>query len=410
LSVYRYADACDSTPTQIKTNLVKLWDEITVLTEPKAVELSLEPNETPDPLLPKLNLFNPRPSELKIVFLHEHDAQTSPWVRAHDKACAVLEEEFPGRLIITSREHIEPEVDAEQVIEEVVHDGADVVFTSSERMMTACLKVAAQHPKVKILNCSLNTPHPLVRTYYPRTYEATYFLGMLAGIVSPTDTIGYVASFPIYGVPAAINAFVQGAKAVRPRARVVLRWGCQQEPEHPLDFSDRPDITVFYSLDDREESDVHRDYGLCQRLPDGAITMLALPIWRWDIIYKEIVRSILNGTWDSAPSSRAINYWWGMKSGAVQIAYNDSASAGTLQMLNLLGEQLCNGTLHIFPIKEYGQGHEMHMPQHTIYLPDELMQMDWLDEAVEGTLPQYDSLNIKARHMVDSHGLDVVKE
>ena len=46
---------------------------------------------------------------------------------------------------------------------------------------TACLKVAAQHPKTRILNCSLNAPHPLVRTYYPRTYEVTYLLGMLAG-------------------------------------------------------------------------------------------------------------------------------------------------------------------------------------------------------------------------------------
>ena len=40
--------------------------------------------------------------------------------------------------------------------------------------------------KRQILNCSLNAPHPLVRTYYPRMYEVTYLLGMLAGVLTKT--------------------------------------------------------------------------------------------------------------------------------------------------------------------------------------------------------------------------------
>ena len=47
LSVYRYADACESTPSQVKQNLEKLWDEVKVLTEPQAVALSLEPKQAP---------------------------------------------------------------------------------------------------------------------------------------------------------------------------------------------------------------------------------------------------------------------------------------------------------------------------------------------------------------------------
>ena len=75
LSVYRYADACESTPSQMKQNLEKLWDEVKVLTEPQAVALSLEPKQGPgEPLLAKLNIFT-KPSELKVVFLHEHNAE-----------------------------------------------------------------------------------------------------------------------------------------------------------------------------------------------------------------------------------------------------------------------------------------------------------------------------------------------
>ena len=210
LSVYRYADACESTPTEVRENLARLWDEVKILAEPHAVELLLEPKRSSEPLLSKLNIFSSRPSELRVVFLHEHNAQTSAWVRGQDKGRAALVKAFPDKLYVSCRENINPEVDAEQVLEEVAHDHADIVFTTSARMHTACLKVAAQHPKTRFLNCSLSAPHPLVRTYYPRTYEVTYLLGMLAGIVSHSDKVGYVAANPVYGVPAAINAFPRG--------------------------------------------------------------------------------------------------------------------------------------------------------------------------------------------------------
>ena len=417
LSVYRYSDACDATPAQIKENLARIWDEITVLTKDQAVEVVLEPHpDTASPLTSltsltkgKLNLFNPRPSELRVVFLHEYNKATSAWVRAHEKGRDALANTFTDRVILSSRENVDPQVDAEQVLEEVAHDGADVVFTTSVRMHTACLKVAAQHPKTKFLNCSLNAPHPLVRTYYPRTYEATYILGMLAGILSPTNVVGYVAPNPVYGIPAAINAYAQGLRAVRPEGRVVLRWACMPDPDHPLSFADREDVTLYYARDNREASDSHRDYGLCQRLPDGGIRPLGLPDWRWDVFYVEIIRSILNGSWDNADTGKAINYWWGMKSGAVSIRYSDGLPGGSLQLLGLMETQLHSGLLTIFPTKVYAQDHQMHSPQKVVYTPKELMLMDWLDACVEGELPGYDQLDVKTRALADICGLDVIK-
>lgn len=413
LSVYRYSDACDSTPAQIKENLARIWDEITVLTKDQAVEVVLEPASEPAEgrlSLSKLNIFIPRPSELHVTFLHEANETNSAWVRAHEKGRSALANTFTDRVILSSHENVDPDVDAEQILEEVAHNGADVVFTTSVRMHTACLKVAAQHPKTKFLNCSLNTPHPLVRTYYPRTYEATYILGMLAGILSPTNTVGYVANNPIYGIPAAINAYAQGLRSVRPEGRVLLRWACLPDPAHPLDFSDREDVTLFYARDSREAPDTHRDYGLCQRLPDGVIRPVGLPQWRWDVFYIEIIRSILNGSWDEADTSKAINYWWGMKSGAVGIQYSDGLPGGPLQLLGLMETQLHSGLLTIFPSKVYAQDHRMHSPQKIVYTPKELMLMDWLDACVEGALPSYDQLDVKTRTLADICGLDVIKE
>ena len=410
LSVYRYADACESTPSQMKQNLEKLWDEVKVLTEPQAVALSLEPKQGPgEPLLAKLNIFT-KPSELKVVFLHEHNAENSAWVRAHDKGIEALQQAFPDRVFITRKENIEPEVDAEQVLEDVAHDNADVVFTSSARMHTACLKVAAQHPKTRILNCSLNAPHPLVRTYYPRTYEVTYLLGMLAGVMARTDRVGYVAANPVYGIPAAVNAYAQGLKTVRPDAKVVLRWACLPDPAHPLDFSDRPDVEIFYARDNREPEGTHRDYGLCRRQPDGTLQPLGLPVWRWDTFYIEIVRSIFDGAWDSdAAGARAVNYWWGMRSGAEEIDYSKDLPAGTLQLLDLMEKMLHEDDLRIFPEDLYAQGHVLHSPEAVVYSPKELMEMDWLDECVEGALPHYDELDVKTHVLMAINGLNTLK-
>ena len=410
LSVYRYADACESTPSQMKQNLEKLWDEVKVLTEPQAVALSLEPKQGPgEPLLAKLNIFT-KPSELKVVFLHEHNAENSAWVRAHDKGIEALQQAFPDRVFITRKENIEPEVDAEQVLEDVAHDNADVVFTSSARMHTACLKVAAQHPKTRILNCSLNAPHPLVRTYYPRTYEVTYLLGILAGVLTKTDRVGYVAANPVYGIPAAVNAYAQGLKTVRPDAKVVLRWACLPDPAHPLDFSDRPDVEIFYARDNREPEGTHRDYGLCRRQPDGTLQPLGLPVWRWDTFYTEIIRSIFDGAWDNdAAGARAVNYWWGMRSGAEEIDYSKDLPAGTLQLLDLMEKMLSENDLRIFPEDLYAQGHVLHSPEAVVYSPKELMEMDWLDECVEGALPHYDELDVKTHTLMAINGLNTLK-
>ena len=410
LSVYRYADACESTPSQMKQNLEKLWDEVKVLTEPQAVELSLEPKQGPgEPLLSKLNIFT-KPSELRVVFLHEHNAESSAWVRAHDKGIEALQQAFPDRVFITRKENVEPEVDAEQVLEDVAHDNADVVFTSSARMHTACLKVAAQHPKTRILNCSLNAPHPLVRTYYPRTYEVTYLLGILAGVLTKTDRVGYVAANPVYGIPAAVNAYAQGLKTVRPDAKVVLRWACLPDPAHPLDFSDRPDVEIFYARDNREPEGTHRDYGLCRRQPDGTLQPLGLPMWRWDTFYTEIIRSIFDGAWDNdAAGARAVNYWWGMRSGAEEINYSKDLPAGTLQLLDLMEKMLSENDLRIFPEDLYAQGHVLHSPEATLYSPKELMEMDWLDECVEGALPHYDELDVKTHMLMAINGINTLK-
>ena len=179
-----------------------------------------------------------------------------------------------------------------------------------------------------------------MRTYYPRTYEANYLLGMLAGILNLTDRVGYVAANPVYGVPAAVNAFARGLRTVRPNSHILLRWACLQEPGKPLDFSDCPDIELFYACSPFEPTGSAREYGLCRRMPDGSIQPVALPVWKWEVFYIGIIRSIFEGTWDSGSSGKAINYWWGFHSDAERLDYYETLPKGTQQLLDLLERTL----------------------------------------------------------------------
>ena len=131
----------------------------------------------------------------------------------------------------------------------------------------------------------------------------------------------------------------------------------------------------------------------------GAAASRTAPCSRWvrlvagGYLYTEIIRSIFDGAWDSdAAGARAVNYWWGMSSGAEEIDYSKDLPAGTLQLLDLMEKMLSENNLRIFPEDLYAQGHVLHSPEAVVYSPKELMEMDWLDECVEGAPPHYDEL------------------
>ena len=148
---------------------------------------------------------------------------------------------------------------------------------------------------------------------------------------------------------------------------------------------------------------------MLRRMPDGSLQPLGLPIWRWDTFYVEIVRSIFDGSWDNAATTRAVNYWWGLRSGAEDLEYQESLPSGTRQLLDLMETLQGSDNVHIFPEKLYDNEDNLHSPENKIYSPKELMEMDWLDACVHGKLPHYDELDVKTRTVLAINGLDNVK-
>ena len=410
LHTYTLGDLRVLGPAELEKSIRAVWTELTAYARGGKIEMQTdaEPEASGSGLLGLLAGRMIPGGTLRAAFVHECAPEKSPWIREHDKGRQQLEQALGDAVSV--RTYLAADYPCtEDALEQAVSDGAQVIFTTTVPLIFACRKLAPKYPGVRFLNCSVDMPYPGVRTYYGRIYEAKFLLGAIAGALAEDSRIGYVADGPIFGTPAAINAFAQGVRAVRPDSRVVLRWACLCDAAHPQDFSDRKDIEVFYSQDFREPEGTYRDYGLCRRLPDGVLQPLGLPEWRWDVFFTEIVRSVFAGTWDSAPGGRAINYWWGLKSGAERVEYPTRLNDGTMQLLKMAERQLCDGEIQVFPTESYSQGHALHHAASGIYTPKELMEMDWLEECVEGELPSYDELDAKTRSLLNINGLDNVK-
>ena len=112
---------------------------------------------------------------------------------------------------------------------------------------------------------------------------------------------------------------------------------------------------------------------------------------------------------DNAATTRAVNYWWGLRSGAEDQEYQEALPSGTRQLLDLLETLQGSDNVHIFPEKLYDNEDNLHSPENRVYSPKELMEMDWLDACVHGKLPHYDELDVKTRTVLAINGLDNVK-
>lgn len=142
-----------------------------------------------------------------------------PWRPAHDVGRKHLEDALGNAVTVRSYFGADTAAQAEALLEQAVADGAEVIFTTTPQLVAPSLKVSIRYPKVRFLNCSIHMPYSTVRTYYSRIYEGKFITGAIAGAMADNNRIGYVGSYPIFGVPASINAFALARSSPIPERR-----------------------------------------------------------------------------------------------------------------------------------------------------------------------------------------------
>ena len=407
LQVYPFRDLGALTAPELKRALSGLWEDVVALAQPKPVEVRTEPMDTESRKSTFARIITGIADHVNVAFVHPLDAGKSPWVGAHEDGRKYLESELAGQITVRSYFHADSSEETEMLLEQAVADGADVVFTTTPQLSRPTLRAALKYPRVRFLNCSVDTPYSSIRTYYSRIYEAKFITGAIAGAMANDDLIGYIGSNPIFGVPASVNAFALGAQLTNPRAKVVLRWSCL--PGTPQEDFLKSGIRVISNRDVPTQDRKHLDfcnYGTYFLDDDGHMQALASPLWLWGQFYVNVIRSVLAGTWDKDKDTpRAVNYWWGMNSGVIDVELSRSIPDSMLALANILRQGLKDGTIDPFRRRIVAQDGTVKNDGSRSFTADEVLRMDWLCENVEGSIPEYEELLPFARSMVRQLGV-----
>ena len=412
IKIYGYPELQNAGDAEIRMNLKKMWEDIALIEENETIELKTTPPEEKELKPSVLSMILPiaKPSKLKAAFVYDVPPDKSGWVSDHERgrqyAQTVLGDQAATSVYIVEDEHKQYEL-----LEKAVADGNKILFTTSPRMLQASLRAAISYPDIVVMNCSLNISHRYLRTYYTRMYEVKFILGVLAGSLTQSGRLGYVCDYPIYGQIAGINAFALGAQMANPRTKVYLEWSSVKGAGEAALALSRRHIHLISSQDTaRFTEDTRQSFGL-SHISHDKTDLLAVPVWKWGVYYEKIMRGVLDKTIKSeyVNTARALNYYWGMSAGVVDIEYAPALPPSSRRYADFFRSSLISGAGKPFLTPFVTQnGDVIGSRQHELSL-EQIIRMDYLAENVIGSIPSYDELNPVGKKTVDMVGVSAAK-
>lgn len=409
IHIFDYDNVKNMSLADMSKNVAKSWEEFELLSEDNAVDLKMDPVEEPKKNI--LSYLLPRPGsgarKLKVGFVYESTPQESEWCYAHELGRRYINDTFGTQIETVSIENVKPEVDDDNAIESMIKNKADLVFVTSPSMIMASLKAAIAHPEVKVLNCSLNSSHKYIRTYYARMYEAKFLTGVIAGSMSECDKIGYVAQYPVYGAIANVNAFALGARFVNPKAKIYLEWSSVKN-RNILEIFKNEHITYISDQDMITPKCSSRRFGLYTVEQERYRQNIAMPVWHWGVFYEKLIQSILSGSWkyeENSETTKALNYWWGMSAQVVDLIYSEKVPNETRRLVEIFKNLICKGEFEPFSGILYDQNGVMRNKKDNELNPEEIITMNWLLDNVVGEIPKIDELYDEAKAIIMTQGI-----
>ena len=407
VTVYGYQELLEKTTSELNDLIAKSWEEFLLLEKEDVIDLKMNPTNEKKPLLSRiLPVSAPR---LKVAFIYAKTPASSAWIYAHELGRLYLEQAFPEEISTFYYDNATQE-NIDDLIETAINCGSNIIFTTSPSFAQASVKAATENPEVRILNCSLNTSHRYIRTYYARMHEAKFLMGALAGALTTNDKLAYVADYPIYGSIANINAFALGAKMINPRVKVYLEWSSMKN----VDIAERLKEIGAGCISGKDmviPEESTREFGL-YTIEGDHTRRLAMPLWHWGKFYEQLIRTIMDGTWkydDSGSDKKAINYWWGMSAGVIDVICSNNTPIGTKRLIDLLKKNIVSQQFSPFSGILYSQDGIVQADPKRTLTPEEIITMDWLAENIIGIIPKTEDLQEQARPVTLQQGVNKEK-
>lgn len=404
LELYSYQDLGKLSTAELKRRMRALWEDMVTASKEETLTVQTKAEEEAGSLVSRIIS---QLDQLDVAFVHQLNPQNSAWVSGHETGKVHIERVFGDRIKVRSYYDATTTQQAEALIEQAVADGAQVVFTTAPPLRRATLKAAVQYPKVRFLNCSVDQPYSSVRSYYGRIHEAKFITGAIAGAMANDDRIGYIASYPIFGELASINAFALGAMMTNPRAQVELKWSCVEGTKQEDFFADG--IRIVSNQNAPSESKKFLDfcnYGTYLMDDCGSMIPLGTPIWVWGKFYEFVIRTVMAGGMKREKGEvKALNYWFGLDSGIIGVNLSEKLPEGVRQMAKLLQGAVERGYVDPFGRRIVAQDGSIKNDGTQTFTPEQLLRMDWLCDNVIGSIPSFDEILPISQKMVRELGI-----
>ena len=322
--------------------------------------------------------------DLKVGFLYIGDINDGGYSQAHDKGRLALEEMGISCLY---KENVPESADCEVAIRELIDQGCNVIYATSFGHMEYACKVADEYPNIYFGHATGYEVRPNLSNYMGRVIEPRYLAGIVAGMKTKSNKIGYVAAMQIPEVIRGCNAFTLGVQSVNPDAEVDLIWTNtwydpaveKQAANELLDkgcdvIAQHQDSTAC-QLAAQEKGAFAIGYNT--PTPDAAPkAYLTAPIFNWAKFYVDDVTKIMNGTWVAG------SYWEGLKSGWVGLDNLSSLVAeGTAEKVEEAKNAIMDGSLKLFSGEVYDNEGTLRGKDLT---DEEIYNMTWLVKGVNG--------------------------
>jgi simple sugar transport system substrate-binding protein len=249
------------------------------------------------------------------------------WTYAHDYARRLVDEEFDWLTTMYVESVAEGQEGA--IIDRLVAQGCNVIFTTSFGFMDGTIEAAARHPDVIFGHCSGFKRAPNSMSYMADFYQVYYLNGLMAGALTETGKVGYVGAFPIPELKRHINAFTIGVKEVNPEAEVHVRWiyswydpGAAKEATEAL-IAEGCDVFAF-TEDSPTVIQVAAEHALpsfahySPMLEFAPEYVVSGQLVHWEAIYRDFLLKVHQGIYTTT-NLQHVDYWWTLPQGAVEL-------------------------------------------------------------------------------------------
>jgi basic membrane protein A and related proteins len=366
--------------------------EVPAAEEPAAEEPAAEEPAAEEPAAEEPAAEEPAAADepvAKVAFVYWTPIADGGWTYAHDLGRLYLEEQIPG-VETAYVESVQASADTERVLRQFAREGYDIVFTTGFDYMDPTIKVAEEFPDTYFANCSGYKTAPNSDTYFVGVEEARYLSGMVAGRMTESNIIGYVAAFPIPEVVRGINGFALGVKAVNPDAKVQVVWsnswydpGIEREAAESL-LAAGADVLAQHqdSTAAIEAAKEAGAYGIGYDADMGWVdpdTVITSAIFIWGPYYVHKVQQIIDGKWELE------QYYGHISDGLTDISpYGTKVPQEVQDEVDVAREQIISGELEIFagPIFD-NEDNEM-VAEGAVMTLDELLSWQWFVDNVIG--------------------------